>query len=101
MIRPTRMLMLGVKFSNCSNLEVLEEHVLEYQMVQLALASFLNMYDISIPSNAKVDMTKTVGLTKNKPPHLKFSSNLAYTFQALWIKDCLIYNSCAGLRIVN
>ena len=65
------MLMLGVKFSNCSHLEVLEEHVLEYQMVQLALASFLHMYDISIPLDAKVNMTETVCLTNNKATPLE------------------------------
>ena len=41
------------------------------QMVHLALASFLHMYDISIPSDAKVDMTETVGLTNNKATPLE------------------------------
>ena len=55
------------------------------QMVHLALASFLQMYDISIPfyqkkkkkndisipSNAKVDTTETVGLTNNKATPLE------------------------------
>uniref|UniRef100_A0A7N2LWC6 Cytochrome P450 n=1 Tax=Quercus lobata TaxID=97700 RepID=A0A7N2LWC6_QUELO len=41
------------------------------QMVHLALAGFLHMYDISIPSNAKVDMTETVGLTYNKATPLE------------------------------
>ena len=33
------------------------------QMVHLALASFLHIYDISTPSNVKVDMTESSGLT--------------------------------------
>ncbi|KAF3945984.1 hypothetical protein CMV_027699 [Castanea mollissima] len=70
------------------------------QMVQLALASFLHMYDISIPSDAKVDMTETVGLTNNKATPLEVLIKPRLHLQALWIKDCLIYNSCADLRIV-
>ncbi|KAF3956632.1 hypothetical protein CMV_018256 [Castanea mollissima] len=40
-------------------------------ITNLALASFLHMYDISIPSDAKVDMTETVGLTNNKATPLE------------------------------
>ncbi|KAL0017276.1 hypothetical protein SO802_004345 [Lithocarpus litseifolius] len=41
------------------------------QMVHLALASFLHVYDISTPLDAKVDMTETIGLTNNKATPLE------------------------------
>ena len=41
------------------------------QMVHLALASFLHMYDISTPSNVKVDITKSFGLTNLKATPLE------------------------------
>ncbi|XP_065633012.1 cytochrome P450 82A3-like [Quercus suber] len=41
------------------------------QMVPLALASFLHVYDISMPSDAKVDMTETTGLTNHKATPLE------------------------------
>ncbi|KAF3957069.1 hypothetical protein CMV_017878 [Castanea mollissima] len=41
------------------------------QMVPLALASFLHVYDISMPSDAKVDMTETIGLTNHKATSLE------------------------------
>ena len=41
------------------------------QMVHLALASFLHMYDISTPSNAPVDMTESPGLTNLKATPLE------------------------------
>nr|XP_023924459.1 cytochrome P450 82A3-like [Quercus suber] len=41
------------------------------QMVHLALASFLHMYDISTPSNVKVDMTESFGLTNLKATPLE------------------------------
>ena len=40
-------------------------------MVHLALASFLHMYDISTPSNVKVDMTESFGLTNLKATPLE------------------------------
>ena len=40
-------------------------------MVHLALASFLHMYDISTPSNVKVDMTESSGLTNLKATPLE------------------------------
>ncbi|XP_023894904.1 cytochrome P450 CYP82D47 [Quercus suber] len=41
------------------------------QMVHFALASFLHMYDISTPSNVKVDMTESFGLTNLKATSLE------------------------------
>ena len=41
------------------------------QMVHLALASFLHMYDISTPLNVKVDMTESFGLTNLKATPLE------------------------------
>ena len=41
------------------------------QMVHLALASFLHMYDMSTPSNVKVDMTESFGLTNLKATPLE------------------------------
>ena len=41
------------------------------QMVHLALASFLHMYGISTPSNVKVDMTESFGLTNLKATPLE------------------------------
>nr|XP_023894899.1 cytochrome P450 82A3-like [Quercus suber] len=41
------------------------------QMVPLALASFLHVYDISMPLDAKVDMTETTGLTNHKATPLE------------------------------
>ena len=41
------------------------------QMVHLALASFLHMYDISTPSNVKVNMTESFGLTNMKATPLE------------------------------
>ena len=40
-------------------------------MVPLALASFLHVYDISMPLDAKVDMTETIGLTNHKATPLE------------------------------
>jgi hypothetical protein len=41
------------------------------QMVYLALASFLHMYEISAPSNAPVDMMERFGLTNIKATPLE------------------------------
>ena len=67
------MLMLWVKISNLfgSGRRACLGISFALQMVHLALASFLHMYDISIPSDAKVDMTETVCLTNNKATPLE------------------------------
>jgi hypothetical protein len=61
-------------------------------MVNLALASFLHMYDISTPLNAPVDMTESLGLTNMKATPLEvLITPLLRTFRVLWINDsCLI-----------
>jgi cytochrome P450 len=41
------------------------------QMVHLALASFLHMYEISAPSNAPIDMSERFGLTNIKATPLE------------------------------
>jgi cytochrome P450 len=41
------------------------------QMVHLVLTSFLHMYDISMPSNAPVDMTESLGLMNLKATPLE------------------------------
>ncbi len=41
------------------------------QMVHLALASFIHMYEISTPLNAPVDMTESPGLTNLKATPLE------------------------------
>lgn len=41
------------------------------QVVHLALASFLHMYDIATPSNAPIDMTTNTGITSAKATPLE------------------------------
>jgi cytochrome P450 len=53
------------------------------QMIHLALASFLQMYEISTPSNALVDMTESSHSTRS-------SHHTTPTIQALWINHRLI-----------